>query len=116
MPITLLLHLICAMLLLVVSILIIFARTNKRLKVLVTVNRALYLVLFVTGGLLAFDAFPHHWFLATLKIILAIALVGGLEVLAAYKAQIKVSWRLLILILVLFVAVFAVGFLLHFGV
>lgn len=114
MHITLLLHLITAVLLLIFSILIVFARTNKRLKLLVTVNRVFYLVLFITGGLLAFDTFPHHWLLTTIKIILAITLVGGLEVLAAYKAQIKVSWRLLILITGMFVAVFAVGFVLHF--
>lgn len=108
-----LIHLITAVLLLLMTFWLLVAHSNKQISVIMFINRLLYILLIVTGIRLAFWTFSDHWFLTSLKLILALGLIGSVEVLGAHKIQASLTVKNIIPMLVLFILVFVVGFSLH---
>lgn len=108
-----LIHLITAVLLLIMAIGLLTAHSNKQISVIMIINRILYVVLIVTGIRLAFWTFSAHWLLTSLKFILALGLIGSVEMLGARKIQASLTLKNIIPMIVLFILVFIVGFSIH---
>lgn len=108
-----LIHLISAIILLVTACGVILAKTNKQLGSFMVVSRILYLVLLVTGVRLAFFTFGPHPVLTIIKLLVALGLIGTIEVLGAHKGQSKVGLRQILPVGILFVVVIILGFSLH---
>ncbi|MCT4396608.1 DUF1516 family protein [Periweissella beninensis] len=109
----LLFHLVTSALLLCSTLIIIFAKTNKKVKAFSMFNRFFYLIFLITGLLLARYTFANHFILTIFKIILAFGLIICLEILAASKTQTHLSKKFLFLIFILFMLVCITGFILH---
>lgn len=106
-------HLISAIVLLILVIGIILARTNKQLGSLMVISRILYLFLLVTGIRLAFFTFSDHPILTISKLLVALGLIGTIEVLGAHKGQATIGIRQILPVTILFILVITLGFMLH---